>query len=240
MNLVGIIQARMSSTRLPGKVLRDIGGRTMLACVVRRAQRAVLLDDVIVATTTKPVDDAIVAECERLVTPVFRGDELDVLDRYYQAANIHGAEAIARITSDCPLIDPEIIDRVIYSFLGEGPDCASNTVIRTYPRGLDVSVTTMSALRWAWNEADELHQREHVTPFIYQNPDLFDILPVTGETDYSSFRWTVDTAEDLEFIRAVYSRLGNNDTFNWRDVLAVLTREPELMDLNRHIQQKHA
>ena len=230
MNIVGIIQARMGSTRLPGKVLEDIGGKTMLARVVRRAQRAALLDQIVVATTVEQLDDVIADECGRLAVPVFRGEELDVLDRYYQAAEMYEAEAIVRITSDCPLIDPEIVDHVVYHFLGEGPDCASNTVIRTYPRGLDVSVMTMSALRCAWHEADESYQREHVTPYIYQNPDLFEILPVTGRMDYSGFRWTVDTVGDLEFVRALYSRLGNNDTFNWRDALAVLARDPELME----------
>lgn len=240
MKVVGIIQARMSSTRLPGKVLRDIGGRTMLARVVRRVRRATLLDKVIVATTTNPVDDAIVAECGRLGVPVFRGDESDVLDRYYRVAEVCGAEAVSRITSDCPLIDPEVIDCVIDTFLDGTFECASNTIVRTYPRGLDVSVMTMTALGRAWREADEPHQREHVTPYINSHPDLFWLHAVRGEGDYSDHRWTVDTPEDLEFVRAVYACLDNSDTFGWREVLGVLNQEPELMDLNRHIRQKHA
>lgn len=240
MNVVGIIQARMGSTRLPGKVLKDIGGETMLVRVARRARRAALLNQVVVATTVRRLDDAIVDECGRQDIPVFRGDEQDVLDRYYRAAETHGAEAVVRITSDCPFIDPGIIDRVIFPFLDEGPDYAGNVIMRTYPRGLDISVMTMAALRRAWLEADEPYQREHVTPYIYQSPDLFKLLSVTGKIDYSNFRWTVDTAEDLEFVRAVYSHLGNNDTFSWRDVLTVLAQNPWLAELNRHVEQKDA
>lgn len=239
MNIVGIVQARMGSTRLPGKVLRCIGEKTMLARVMRRVQQVSLLDQVIVATTVNPADDAIVAECERLGIPVFRGDEQDVLDRYYHAARTYGAEVIVRITSDCPLIDPGIADLVISAFLVELPDYANNTMTRTYPHGLDVSVMTATALDRAWREADEPYQREHVTPYIYQNPDLFRLLAVTGEADYSNHRWTVDTPYDLEFVRAVYAHM-DGDAFSWRDVLGMLAREPELMELSSRAWQKHA
>ena len=238
MKVVAIIQARMGSTRLPGKVLKDIGGETMLARVVRRAQQATLLDQIVVATTVESGDDVIVAECECLRVPVFRGDEQDVLDRYYQAAKAYDADTVVRVTSDCPLIAPEITDRVIRAFLDETPDCASNTLGRTYPRGLDTAVVTTAALARAWREAPEPYQRAHVMPYIYQNPDLFRLLSVTGEVDYSNYRWTVDTQEDLDFVRAVYDRLGNDDTFGWRDVLKILAQEPELTELNRHIRQK--
>ena len=238
MKVVAVIQARMGSTRLPGKVLKDIGGETMLERVVRRTQRASLLDQIVVATTVEPSDDVIVAECERLGVPIFRGDEQDVLDRYYQAAGAYEAEVVVRITSDCPLIDPKITNRVVRAFLDETPDCASNTLVRTYPRGLDTAVVTTAALARAWREATEPYQRAHVMPYIYQNPDLFRLLSVSGEVDYSHYRWTVDTQEDLDFVRAVYARLGNDDTFGWCDVLEILAQEPELTDLNRHIRQK--
>jgi len=236
--VVAIIQARMGSTRLPGKVLKDIGGETMLGRVVRRTQRATLLNDLVVATTVEPVDAAIVSECLRLGVPSFRGDENDVLDRYYQAAESYEANAVVRITSDCPLIDPEEIDSVVRVFLNEGPDYASNTLVRRYPCGLDTEVMTMESLSRTWREATEPHERAHVTPYIYQNPHLFRLVSIAADVDYSSHRWTVDTPEDLEFVRAVYARFGNDDNFGWRDVLNVLTQEPELIRLNRHIKQK--
>jgi len=238
MNIVAIIQARMGSSRLPGKVLKDIGGRTMLARVVRRARRSSLIDESVVATTIEPSDAPIVKECENLRVGIFQGSEMDVLDRYYHGAKAYDADAIVRITSDCPLIEPEVIDRVIQAFLDEAPDYASNSIERSYPRGLDVEVLTFDALAEAWKMAKAPYERVHVTPFIYQNPSRFRLLSVKGEIDCSHFRWTVDTQEDLDFVRAIYSRLGNIDTFNWKDVLAILEKEPALAEINCHIRQK--
>ncbi|NYT10685.1 MAG: NTP transferase domain-containing protein [Methanosarcinales archaeon] len=238
MYIVAIIQARMGSTRLPEKVMREIGKKTMLSRVVQRTARSELIDKIVVATTTKTSDDPIVAECDRLNVSVFRGDEQDVLDRYYRAAMAYQAEAIVRITSDCPLIEPEVVDRVIRVFLDESPDYASNSLEKTYPRGLDTEVVTMEALIRAWQEATEPYQRVHVTPYIFQNPDQFTLLPVKSDVDYSRYRWTVDTQEDLDFVRAIYSRFGNEDAFTWNDVLSILTAEPELAEINRHIRQK--
>jgi spore coat polysaccharide biosynthesis protein SpsF len=238
MRVVAIIQARMGSTRLRGKVLEDIGGSTMLARVMRRTRRAVSLDEVVVATTVERADEALVAECVRLAVPVFRGDEQDVLDRYYQAARAHRAEAIVRITSDCPLIEPEVIDKVVHAFLDARPDYGSNTLERTYPRGLDTEIMTLTALELAWHRATESYQRVHVTPYLYQNPDQFTLLSVTNDKDYSRYRWTVDTPEDLAFVRQVYCRLGNDDAIRWTDILDLLAREPELAELNRAAQQK--
>jgi spore coat polysaccharide biosynthesis protein SpsF len=238
MKISAIIQARMSSTRLPGKVLMDLGGETVLARVVRRLRRATLIDEIVVATTNSPADHSIVRECQRVSVRVFRGEENDVLDRYYHAAQCISAEGIVRITSDCPLIDPEITDHTVRSFLEHRPDYTSNALQRTYPRGLDTEVMTWEALARAWREARLSYQRAHVTPYIYENPDRFYILPVKGEVDHSGHRWTLDTAEDLAFIRAVYDRVDNDDSFSWRDVLALVEREPELMDLNRDVMQK--
>jgi len=235
--VIAIIQARMGSTRLPGKVLEDIGGKTMLACVVRRTQRATLVDKIVVATTMEPADDAIVAECKHLGAAVFRGSESDVLDRYYRAAEVYEADTIVRITADCPLIDPGIIDHVVRAFLEERPDYASNTTLtKTYPHGLDVEVMTMAALAFAWQEARKPYQRAHVTVYIYENPWLFQLLAVPGEIGYGHCRWTVDTPEDLAFVREVYARL--DDDFAWHDVLQILAQEPQLMELNRHVRQK--
>jgi len=238
MKIVTIIQARMGSTRLPGKVLMDLGGRTVLARVVRRLRRAKFVGDVVVATTTRDADSAIIREAERLGVRHFCGSELDVLDRYYQAAQWAGAEAIVRITSDCPLLDPGITDETIRAFLESRPDYASNALQRTYPRGLDTEVMTWDALARTWREAQKPYQRTHVTPYIYENPHLFNIRRVTGEIDYSHHRWTLDTEQDLAFIRAIYDRMGGDDGFDWHDVLDLLKREPELVELNREVMQK--
>ncbi len=236
--VVAIIQAHMASTRLPGKVLMDIVGRTMLARTVERTRRAERLDEVVVATTTAPADDAIVAECGRLGVPAFRGSEEDVLDRHCRAARAHCADAVARVTSDCPLIDPGLIDRVVGAFLEKRPDYAGNSLRPAYPVGLGVGVASMAALEMAWREARERHERVHVMPYLYGHPERFTLLSVEGEEDLSGHRWTVDTAEDLAFVRAVYERLGSDGRFGWRDVLALVEREPRLAELNRHVRQK--
>ena len=236
--VIAIIQARMGSTRLPGKVLKDLEGDTVLARVLARVKRAATISEVLVATSDAAGDDVIVTECKRLGTKVFRGNENDVLDRYYRAAQFSRAETVVRITADCPLIDPQITDKTVNEFLKNRPDYASNTLIRTYPRGLDTEVCTIHALESAWRDASEPYQRTHVMPFLYQHPDRFKLLAVQGEKNCSDLRWTLDTAEDLEFLLAVYSRFGGRDDFGWQDVLAVLEREPDLLLINRHIAQK--
>jgi spore coat polysaccharide biosynthesis protein SpsF len=235
--VLAIIQARMGSTRLPGKVLAEIEGRPMLWHVLQRTQAADSLDEVVVATTTEPADDLIVSLCRESGTVCFRGSEKDVLDRYYQAARLHRAPVIVRITSDCPLIDPEIVDKTVRQFMVEQPDYASNCLVRTYPRGLDTEVFTFRALEVAWNEAGQSYERAHVTPYLYQNPERFKVLSVMGNKDYSFYRWTVDTPEDFEFVRAVYARFAGVG-FLWNDVLRLLEREPALAEINRSIAQK--
>lgn len=236
--IAAIIQARMGSSRLPGKVLEDIAGHTMLVRVINRLRASDLIDEVAVATTVRPQDDAIVAECNRCAVPVTRGNENDVLDRYYRAAKSNNADVVVRITSDCPLIDPEITDKTIDAFLEKRPDYASNTLTRTYPRGLDTEVISYSALSRAWKEARQSYEREHVTPYIVEHPKDFRLLAVTGDEDFGTYRWTVDTPEDLAFVRAVYSRLSSQPLFSWRDVLRLLEREPSLVDLNGTVAQK--
>lgn len=238
MKVVAIVQARMGSTRLSGKVLKDIGTETMLARVVGRVRRARLISEVLVATTDVAADDAIVGECRKCSVPVSRGDEKDVLDRYFRAAQLSKAEIVVRITADCPLIDPEITDKTIAEFLEASPDYASNVMKRTYPRGLDTEVMSVAALERAWRQAQKPYEREHVTPYIYEHPGDFKLLSVTGAEDYSAYRWTVDTPDDLEFVRAIYGRLASDGAFSWRDVLALLQSEPQLVDLNRFVQQK--
>jgi len=240
MRVVAIIQARMGSTRLPGKVLLDLAGEPVLARVVNRTQRATTLDEIVIATTTESRDEAIVELCSSRGWAHFRGSEDDVLDRYYQAAKKHHADIVVRITSDCPLIEPEIIDKVVQEFLERQPevDYASNTwPQRTFPRGLDTEVMRIDVLERAWREDHNPAWREHVTPYIYRNPDRFRLHNVINPVDYSAMRWTVDTPEDLAFVRRIYDYFGH-DRFSWREVLKVLEEHPEWMEINRHVQQK--
>jgi len=236
--VVAIVQARMGSTRLPGKVLKDLAGETMLARVVGRLRHADRINELLVATTDRPEDDAIVDECRKLSVLVSRGDQDDVLDRYFKAAQFASADVVVRITADCPLIDPEITDTTIARFIDEVPDYASNTMVRTYPRGLDTEVMSFSALSKAWQKAQKSYEREHVTPYLLEHPSEFRLVSVVGDRDYSTHRWTVDTPEDLLFVRTVYERLKAKGMFSWRAVLALLDRESELSELNRDVVQK--
>jgi spore coat polysaccharide biosynthesis protein SpsF len=236
--VVAIIQARMGSTRLPGKVLMNLCGETVLARVVQRLRRATLIDCIVVATTNRPSDDVIVRECNSLQVACLRGSETDVLDRYWQAAQWFGAEVIVRVTSDCPLIDPELADETIRAFLRQPFDYASNALERTYPRGLDTEVFTIAALERAWREANKPYEREHVTPYIYEHPELFRLLSIRAERDYSAYRWTLDTPEDMQLMQAIYARFADRDNFGWREILALMEREPELATLNSLVQQK--
>jgi spore coat polysaccharide biosynthesis protein SpsF len=197
-----------------------------------------LLHDVMVAATDSAADDAIMSECERQGVCCFRGSEDDVLDRYYQAAQGCDADAIVRITSDCPLIDPGLVDEAVSVFWDQRADYASNTIVHTYPRGLDTEVFSRAALECAWAGAAKSYEREHVTPYFYEHPELFRIASICWPVDRSHLRWTLDTAEDLELIRKIYSRFGNRDTFGWQEALALVEREPELAELNSHVLQK--
>jgi len=207
--------------------------------VVNRTSRSKTVRNVAIATTTQPGDDSIVNLCKARGWPYYRGSELDVLDRYYQAALTFKADIVVRITADCPLIEPEIIDRVVNEFLSvyRAADYVSNTLIRTFPLGLDVEVISFTALSRAWREDTNHAWREHVTPYIWRQPDKFKIHNVTTDKDYSYMRWTVDTTEDLAFVRKIYDHF-KDDTFNWREVLDLLKKHPEWLEINRDVQQK--
>lgn len=238
MRIVAIVQARMGSTRLPGKVLMDLGGEPVLCRVVNRLRRSTMLAEVVIATTTSKRDDVLLQACCERGFITFSGAEEDVLDRYYRAATTYEADAVVRVTSDCPLIDPALVDQVIQKFLATNADYASNVLVRTYPRGLDCEVFTASSLERVWRTAIERHRREHVTPFFYESPNLFRLASVAGERDYSQYRWTLDTPEDLRLIRAIYCSFDNRDDFGWQDAIALMQRTPELHAMNAHVMQK--
>jgi spore coat polysaccharide biosynthesis protein SpsF len=232
--IVAIVQARMGSTRLPGKVLKEVSGYPLLWHIVDRLHKAKELDEIVVATSISPSDDRISDFCEGLDISYYRGSEDDVLDRYYGAAKHFVADTIVRITADCPLIDPRVLDNVVEVYSKEGCDYASNTIDRTYPDGLDVEVFSFQALEKASLHARLPSEREHVTPYIWKNPHLFRICQVTQERDLSSLRWTVDQPQDLEFVRVVYRHLyQSNKIFITKDILRLLDEHPEYQDINQ-------
>lgn len=237
MNIVAIIQARMGSTRLPGKVIKEIAGETMLSKVVHRTMKAKRINQIVVAMTINTADDVIVRECTKLKISFYRGSEEDVLDRFHQAAREYKADVIVRITSDCPLIDGALVDKVINVFLKEKSDYASNTLKPTYPRGLDCEVMTPKALEIAWKNARKVYERVHVTPYIYQHPNIFKLSSLEGNVDYSRYRLTVDTQEDLDLAREIYKRF-NTDNFSWLEVIRLFKKEQTLPFINEHIRQK--
>ena len=240
--IIVIIQARMSSTRLPGKVLKEIAGRPMLAWVVERARKAQTITDVIVATTTESSDDPIVGFCAEMGYACTRGSLNDVLDRFYQAARAHRADVIVRVTADCPLIDPAEIDHVVREYKRSGVDFAANRLPppfgRTDPIGLDTEVCSFAALERAWREAKEPYQREHVMPYLYEERGRFKVLRVDHDPDYGDLRWTVDTPQDLELVRVIFERMAGRADFGWLAVLELFQREPELARLNAGVGQK--
>lgn len=239
MKTFAIIQAHMGSTRLSEKVLLDLAGEPMLLRVINRVGRTKSLQGIIIATSVDPKDDLIADFCSKSNFLFFRGSEEDVLDRYYQAAKYYKADVIIRITSDCPLIDPGIIDLVVAEFVKDNPvDYASNILPpRTFPQGLDTEVFSFNALERAWKEDSNPAWREHATYYIYRHPEKFIQKSITNKIDYSSLRWTVDTAEDLEFVRKIYGYL-KNDFFSWKDVLRLQESHPELLKINEGVRQK--
>lgn len=235
---VVVIQARTGSTRLPGKVLLPLLGRPVLAHVVSRARGIAGVDEVVVATTTAPGDDAIETLCRAEGWPVERGSEQDLLDRYVQAARAHHADTVIRVTSDCPLLDPVVASGVLAAFRAADVDYASDSLPPlVWPRGLDVEVVAMPALEWAWREDGDPAWREHATPFIYRHPELFRLLRVPGDRDLSEHRWCVDTAEDYELVRRIYETVGQPD-FGWQVALAAVEANPDWGTLNRNVAQK--
>lgn len=263
-NVVAIIQGRMSSSRLPGKILADIAGQPMLQRVFVRTSRSASVSQTLFATTTDASDDLVAEYCDFSGIPFTRGSLYDVLDRYYQTAKSAQADVVVRITADCPVIDPELIDLVVNTVIseqssvnGEPFDFVCNRLPppyhRTYPIGLDIEACTFKALEQAWKKAKEPQHREHVMPYFYEGVQLitdnrslqsgtsprgYNIALLHHPTDFGDYRWTVDTPEDLEFMRQVYSHFDGRDDFSWKEVLDLVHDNPELMKINAGVQHK--
>jgi spore coat polysaccharide biosynthesis protein SpsF len=236
-----IIQARMASTRLPGKVLMDISGKPMLLRVIDRIKHSKLNQKIIIATSIKREDDAIYDLALTQNIDVYRGSQNDVLNRFYEAAKTYKVDLIVRVTADCPLIDPYVMDLVIQAYLDNNKTIVTNAGIdldkRTYPRGLDVEVFSFDSLALANKEADQKHQREHVTPYLYQ--DINGVSIVSNNVNLSNHRWTVDTPEDMEFVQKLYTEFENSiNMLDYNNVIKYLVKNPDLVRINEHIVQK--
>ena len=237
--IVAIHQARMTSKRLPGKVLMELDGRPLIDYSLERLKRAQSLDKIVVATTVNAADDSIVDYCKMRGFFFYRGDEKDVLSRYYEAAKLFNAEVVIRTTSDCPLLDPSLIERVIKEYFDEKVDYASNMLNETFPLGLSVEAFSIEALEKAYNGASKDFEREHVTLYINRNPDEFSLHSVEQKENLSYLRWTVDTPEDFLFIQKVISKLRNKDRpYEMETILEILNENPEFIEINRKIKQK--
>ncbi|WP_126444173.1 cytidylyltransferase domain-containing protein [Sulfuricystis multivorans] len=236
--ILAILQARASSTRLPRKVLAPILGAPMLARQLERLAHCGEIDRLVVATSVEPGDDEIVALCRQRGVECYRGSLDDVLDRFYRAATRHRPEQVVRLTGDCPLADPALIDELIRFHCHEGFDYSSNCHEPSLPDGLDAEIIRMAVLETAWREACLPSEREHVTPFIRNHPERFRIGLWKNPVDLSRLRWTVDEPADLDFVRAVYEALyPHHPRFGMQDVLELLARKPELVAINAGLRR---
>lgn len=234
--ITAIVQARMGSARLPGKVMAQIANKPMLWHVVERLKRAESIHSIVVATTTDEIDRPILKLAEDSGVGGYAGSVEDVLDRYYQAARQLNGDAIVRVTADCPLLDPRVTDKVTSRYLVGDCDYVANTLRRTYPDGLDVEVFSHEALESAWKEARLTSEREHVTSYIWKNPERFRLAGVENNADLGCLRWAVDESEDLEFVRQVYRCLHEKGhMFYMEDILDLLEEHPDLKQINQHI-----
>jgi spore coat polysaccharide biosynthesis protein SpsF len=221
--------------------MKEVLGKPLLSYLIERLQRCQQADKVVVATTTNPLDQQIVDFCRKEKTPCYRGSEKDVLDRYFRAAKHYGADIVVRITGDCPLADPNLIDAMLVEFLQSYPKCdyLSNVITRTFPRGLDVEIMTMECLEEEKRYALSQEELEHVTTYILRHPDRFATHSITTQRDLSPHRWTVDTQEDFTLIRNLIEALyPHNPEFTMEDVLEILDANPEWIKINSHILQK--
>ncbi len=238
MKVIVIIQARMGATRLPGKVLLPLGGKPAIQHVIERAKLIPGISQVIIATSTSPIDDPLAQFCDSIDVPVFRGSENDVLDRYYHAALLYKADVIVRITGDCPLIDPVESGKVIEKFFEMDCGYVSNTNPPMLPDGLDTEVFSMATLTKAWENAKKKSEREHVTLYIYSNPSEFKIGSVLYPEDLSLYRLTLDEGNDYALLREVFDILEKRGQFGYLyEIMQILKENPEIFEINQHIQR---
>jgi len=233
MNPTAIIQVRTGSSRLPGKILNKLNGITVLECFFEQLKYSKSLKDVVIATTLNSKDEIIVDFAKENHIEFFRGSETDVLDRFYNCAKKFAIYDIVRMTPDCPLIDPNVVDKVINFYKNNKFDFVSNTLQRTFPYGNDVEVFSFTALETAWKNAKKPSEREHVTPFIYNNPNLFSIAQIKNSETLTRFHWTLDRKEDLMFIRAIYQKISRKPIFI-EDILEILKKNPEFLKINKN------
>ncbi len=228
MTTIAIVQARMTSTRFPGKVLADIMGKPMVLRQLERIAQSALIDQIVLATSSHPTDDVLAEVVTQHGIDVVRGDLNDVLKRFIQVIDIYNPDVVVRLTADCPLASPQVIDKVIEHFRSSHADYVSNTMSPTYPDGLDVEAVKAEVLRKVAQLSTDAVEREHVTLGVYRRPELFTIENVENEIDLSDLRWTVDTKEDFEFIQKIYEDLyPKNPNFDMDSVLDYLLRNPE-------------
>ena len=241
MNIVAIVQARLGSSRLPGKVMKKICGKTVLGHDYERLKLSKYLNDIVIATTDKDEDKKIIGLCEELGINYFVGSEDDVLSRYYNCAKKYNIDLVVRITSDCPLIDSKILDEMLSFYINNKYDLVTNAgaeIYRTYPRGLDIEIFSFNLLKTSYLNANQNYEKEHVTPYIYENG--FNIYYYKNDKNYSKYRLTLDTKEDFELINKIYYELyDNNHGFFLEDIIEVLENNPKLELINKYIKQKN-
>lgn len=241
--ITAIIQARMNSTRLPGKILKEVCGKPLLELLVERLGCCDKIDEIVVATTADKSNDRVEAAVKQMEASCFRGSEDDVLDRFYQAAKRSNADHVIRITADCPLIDPNVVTKVIDVYLkSQGTeasyDYVSNTLNPTFPDGLDVEIFSFNMLERLHKVSDRAYQREHVCTYMVEHPDEFKIKNVSHDEDLSSLRWTVDNLEDFELIKEIFEGLyPEKKIFYMEDILGFLERNPRLNELNKDFKR---
>jgi spore coat polysaccharide biosynthesis protein SpsF len=235
----------MSSSRLPKKVLKKIGKHPMLYYVIRQTLSSKTIDEVIIATTKEKIDDEIVEYCKQNDIKYFRGSKMDLLDRYYQCAKKFECDPIIRITSDCPLIDPNVIDKIFKKFEKNSFDYVANNLEKfngvwdnsmcNYPQGMTVEVSSFNALEKAWKEAKKPSEREHVFPYIQFNPKLFKVSKVKTKKNLSHIRCTVDRISDMKFVKKIYKKTGYDKTITIKDIIKIIEKEPKLITINNNI-----
>ncbi len=232
-----IIQARTQSIRLPNKVLALIENQSLIWHIIKRLKKSEIIEQIILATSSRKEDKKLVEIANNCEILSFVGDENDVLSRFYYAALKFNADPIIRITGDCPLVDPDLLDKMLKLYLENNYDYVSNTITPTYPDGLDIEIFSMDALTKSFKEAKQKSEREHVTPYIWKNPKKFLLHNFENAEDESKFRWCVDEQEDLELIRKIYANFKPKIVFSFDEVIQFIKSNPNISKINKTIKR---